>query len=126
MLRSRRMTATRRMIASEYIPIRWNQHSVHGTKCATSEKYRLPSIAVAATEKASGTPNRASSTRRSSRSAAAPFDQWEASQRPTPARTAAFATSVSRAKKSSAVSGVIISGGGEEGNEPILLAKEVL
>src|SRR4029453_13301822 len=106
------MVATSRMIASEYIATRWNQHSVHGTKFATSEKYRLPSIAVPATAKTSGTPNRVSSTRRSSRNTAAPFDQREAAQRPTPATTAAFATSVSRAKKSSAVSGVIISGGG--------------
>jgi hypothetical protein len=33
--------------------MRWYQHSTHGVKRAISEKYRLPSVAVSATAKAS-------------------------------------------------------------------------
>ena len=33
--------------------IRWNQHSSQGTKWATSEKKRLPPVAIAETAKAS-------------------------------------------------------------------------
>jgi hypothetical protein len=33
--------------------MRWYQQSSHGTKCATSEKKRLPPVATAATKKAS-------------------------------------------------------------------------
>ena len=32
--------------------MRWNQHSRHGMKSATSEKYRLPAIETAATRNA--------------------------------------------------------------------------
>ena len=38
-----------RMTTSGYIAIRWYQHSVHGSKWATSEKYRLPAVARNAT-----------------------------------------------------------------------------
>ena len=40
------------MIESGYMQIRWNQQSSHGTKCAISEKKRLPPVAIAATTKA--------------------------------------------------------------------------
>ena len=40
------------MTTSGYIAIRWYQHSRHGSKCATSEKYRLPIVARSATRKA--------------------------------------------------------------------------
>jgi len=33
--------------------MRWYQQSSHGTKCAISEKKRLPPVAIAATTKAS-------------------------------------------------------------------------
>ena len=36
--RSRRAAATARMTTSGYIAMRWYQHSVHGSKPATSEK----------------------------------------------------------------------------------------
>jgi hypothetical protein len=40
------------MTARGYIKMRWYQHSVQGTKPATSLKYRLPNIAASATPKA--------------------------------------------------------------------------
>ncbi len=33
--------------------MRWNQHNLHGTKLASSLKYRLPAIATAAISQAS-------------------------------------------------------------------------
>ena len=41
------------MTTSGYIAMRWYQHSRHGSKPATSEKYRLPTVASRATTKAS-------------------------------------------------------------------------
>ena len=41
------------MIESGYMQIRWYQQSSQGTKCATSEKKRLPPVAIAVTRNAS-------------------------------------------------------------------------
>ena len=46
---SRRTAATPSSTTSGYIAMRWYQHSVHGSKPATSEKYRLPAVASSAT-----------------------------------------------------------------------------
>jgi hypothetical protein len=39
-------------IESGYMQMRWYQQSSQGTKCAISEKKRLPPVAIAATTKA--------------------------------------------------------------------------
>ena len=39
--------------------MRWYQHSGHGTKCAISERYRLPSVVTSATANANQTALRA-------------------------------------------------------------------
>ena len=44
------------MTDNGYIAVRWNQHRRHGTKLATSEKYRLPAVAPAATRNESHGP----------------------------------------------------------------------
>src|ERR1700716_2667357 len=50
---SRRQAANPSKGTSGYIAIRWSQHSLHGVKCAASEKYRLPLTEMAATRKPS-------------------------------------------------------------------------
>src|SRR5688572_30128014 len=50
---SRRHAAMPRMTTSGYIAMRWYQHSAQGTNPATSDRYRLPAVAVSATANAS-------------------------------------------------------------------------
>jgi hypothetical protein len=40
------------MITCGYMKIRWYQHNIQGTNPATSEKKRLPRVAIEAIEKA--------------------------------------------------------------------------
>ena len=57
------------MIESGYMQIRWYQQSSQGTKCAISERKRLPPVAIAATRNA--TRARSPRARRGRRRAAA-------------------------------------------------------
>src|SRR4051794_38699568 len=68
---SRRIAAIRRIAASGYIPMRWNQHRRQGMNCETSEKNRLPAVATSANPHAIQTsyPSRLSRAAASSRRA---------------------------------------------------------
>jgi len=50
---SLRSAADSVVIESGYMQMRWYQQSSHGTKCAISEKNKLPPVATAATTNAS-------------------------------------------------------------------------
>ena len=90
------MAATPRITTSGYIAIRWYQHSRHGSKWATSEKYRLPTVARVATTKATSNALDPRLDRRPSSQRAAVDDPRAVTANATSPMTATFATRASK------------------------------
>src|SRR3954469_23239395 len=97
---SRRRAASPRIGTSGYMAIRWYQHSLHGTKWATSDRYRLPRVQTKATAKASSRAEGPMAADASRRHPAAAGDHRAARFRTTAATTASSAATARRARNS--------------------------